>query len=293
MNELFRPTNRFGVFDMTIHNDHRLQGQDKVNAYFQTRVSKWKNIYTRACLRGEIYRARQATVLDWIDGLALKPGARLLEIGCGAGFLSIALAQRGFRVNAIDSVEAMIELARLHAADIESTNQLSLDLGDVNALAFESNSFDLVVGVGVIPWLERPELAMQEIARVTKSNGYVILTTDNWAGMISFLDPVHNPMLTPLKRGLNKAFSLIGLHYRIPVVTSQFCCAVDKTLAALKLYKVRGKTLGFGPFTLFNCEIIPEAVGKWLHRLFQRLADRNVPGFRSTGKHYITLTRKS
>lgn len=277
---------------MNVHNDHRLQGQDKVNAYFQTRVSKWKNIYTRTCLRGEIYRARQATVLDWIDGLALKPGARLLEIGCGAGFLSIALAQRGFRVNAIDSVETMIEQARLHAAEAEGTNQLSLDLGDVNALAFEDNSFDLVVGVGVIPWLARPVQAMQEIARVTKPRGYVILTTDNWAAMVSFLDPVHNPMLAPVKRGLNKVLSLSGLPYRIPVVTSQFCRDVDNTLAALTLYKVKGKTLGFGPFTLFNCEIIPEVVGKWLHMRLQSLADRKVPGIRSLGKHYIVLARK-
>jgi ubiquinone/menaquinone biosynthesis C-methylase UbiE len=278
---------------MNVHNDHRLQGQDKVNAYFQTRVSKWKNIYNRACLRGEIYRVRQATVLDWIDSLALESGARLLEIGCGAGFLSIALAQRGFRVNAIDPVESMIEQARLHAAETECANQLFLDLGDVNVLAFEDNSFDLVVGVGVIPWLTKPEQAMQEIARVTKPNGYVILTTDNWAGLVGFLDPVHNPLFAPLKRGLNRVLGLTGLPYRIPIVTSQFCGDVDNTLASLKLYKVRGKTLGFGPFTLFNCEIIPEAVGKWLHMRLQSLADCHVPGIRSLGKHYIVLAMKS
>jgi 2-polyprenyl-3-methyl-5-hydroxy-6-metoxy-1,4-benzoquinol methylase len=279
---------------MSVYDDYRLNIQNEVNAYFQARVSKWKNIYARATLRGEIYRARQAVVLDWIDGLALEPGARLLEIGCGAGFLSIALAQRGFRVNAIDAVESMIEQARLHASDmVESTNLLSLDVGDVNALAFADNSFDLVVGVGVIPWLERPELAMQEIARVTKPNGYVILTTDNRAGMISLLDPVHNPMFTTLKQGLNKAFSSLGLSYRIPVVTSQFCYDMDNTLAALKLYKVRGKTLGFGPFTLFNCEIIPETVSKWLHRRLQSLAERNIPVLRSSGKHYVILTMKS
>lgn len=279
---------------MNVYDNYRLDVQNKVNAYFQTRVSKWKNIYARATLRGEIYRARHAVVLDWIDGLALKPGARLLEIGCGAGFLSIALAKRGFRVNAIDSVESMIEQARLHAAEmIENTSLLSLDVGDVNAMAFEDNSFDLVVGVGVIPWLERPELAMQEVARVTKPNGYVILTTDNRAGMISLLDPVHNPMLTSLKQGLNKVLGSLRHPYRIPVVTSQFCYDMDDTLAALKLYKVRGKTLGFGPFTFFNCEIIPERVGKWLHRQLQCLAERNVPVFRSIGKHYIILTMKS
>jgi ubiquinone/menaquinone biosynthesis C-methylase UbiE len=275
--------------------NYSLQEQESVNAYFQSqsRLSKWNNIYDSDSPRGEVYRARQATVLDWIDGLAFEPGSRMLEVGCGAGFLSIALAQRGFRLNAIDSVGAMVELARQHAADAQITNQLSLDLGDVNSLAFEDSTFDLVVALGVIPWLERPELAMQEIARVTRPGGYVILTTDNWAGLVGFLDPVHNPMLKPLKQGLNKALRLVGLHYRVPIVTSQSCRDMDRTLASIKLDKVRGKTLGFGPFTLFNHTVVPKAIGKWLHIRLQLLADRNVPEFRSAGKHYIVLTRKS
>ena len=274
-------------------NNSDLQEQEYVNAHFRSRSSHWKNIYASNCLRGEIYRARQATVLDWIDGLALEPGSRMLEVGCGAGFLSIALAQRGFRVNAIDSVEVMVELAKQHAAEAQITNLLSLELGDVNSLAFEDSSFDLVVALGVIPWLQRPELAMQEIARVTRPGGYVILTTDNRAGLINFPDPVNNPMFKSLKQGLNKVLKSIGFHYRVPIVTSHACRDIDKTLASIKLDKVRGKTLAFGPFTLFNRTVVPQAIGKWLHVRLQLLADRNVPGFRSTGKHYIVLTRKS
>jgi ubiquinone/menaquinone biosynthesis C-methylase UbiE len=273
--------------------NHSLQEQENVNAYFQTRWSKWKDIYASTCLRGEIYRARQATVLDWIDGLALEPGSRMLEVGCGAGFLSLALAQRGFRLHAIDSVESMLEVARHHAADAQITNLLSLDLGDVNSLAFEDGTFDLVVAIGVIPWLPRPELAMQEIARVTRPGGYVILTTENRASLIGLLDPVHTALLTPLKRGLNSVLRSVGLPYRIPIVTSHFCRDVDKLLASIDLDKVRGKTLGFGPFTLFNWRVVPQAMGKWLHSRLQILADRSVPGFRSLGKHYIVLTRKS
>jgi ubiquinone/menaquinone biosynthesis C-methylase UbiE len=288
-----RNVKHLGAFDMKTVANQNPQEQENVNAYFQSRVSKWKNIYASDCLSGEIYRARQTTVLDWIDSLALEPGSRVLEVGCGAGFLSIALAQRGFRLQAIDSVEAMVELASQHAADMQLTNLLSLNLGDVNSLTFEDSTFDLVVGLGVIPWLEKPELAMHEIARVTRPGGYVILTTGNWTGLIGFLDPVHNPMLKPLKQGLNKVIKLVGLHYRVPIVNSQFCRDVDKTLASIKLDKVRGKTLGFGPFTLFNRTVIPHALGKWLHIRLQLLADRNVPGFRSTGKHYLVLTRKS
>src|SRR5947209_5082596 len=103
-------------------------------------------------------------VLDWIDSLAPAPGSQVLEIGCGAGVMAVSLAQRGFCVHAIDSAEAMVELARQHATESGTSETLSLSVGDVYALAFEDEAFDLVIAIGVIPWLEQAELAMQEMA---------------------------------------------------------------------------------------------------------------------------------
>jgi 2-polyprenyl-3-methyl-5-hydroxy-6-metoxy-1,4-benzoquinol methylase len=264
--------------------------QENANADFQTKY--WKNIYTKGSLDSEIYRARQATVLDWINDLTLEPGSCMLEVGCGAGFLSVALAQRGFRVKAIDSTEAMVELASQHAADAGIADLLSVDIGNVHSLAFKDDSFDLVVAIGVIPWLENPELAMREIARVTRPGGYAILTTTNRAGISNFLDPWKNPILRPLKVRTRKALKSVGLHRGSLDVTSHVRRYIDKTLASNKLEKVRAKTLGFGPFSLFTRTIVPDAIGKRLNIRLQRLADRNIPGFRSTGKHYIVLTRK-
>src|SRR5436853_19104 len=85
----------------------------------------------------EVLAERQAAALNWIEGLGLKPEARVLEIGCGAGFLSVALAQRGLRVQAIDPAEAMVELARRHAVESGTAELLSVDFGDACALAFE------------------------------------------------------------------------------------------------------------------------------------------------------------
>ena len=65
----------------------------------------------------------------------------MLEVGCGAGFMSVALAERGFRVQAIDSVDAMVEQARQHAMESGTAELLSLGVGDVYALAFEDESF--------------------------------------------------------------------------------------------------------------------------------------------------------
>lgn len=269
--------------------------QENVNDYFQSQSSYWKDIYADGGVQAKIYQARQAAVLAWIDELALAPDSRVLEIGCGAGFMTVALAKRGLHVYAIDSTEAMIEQARRHAAESGTAELLSLNVGDVYALTFEDSSFDLVIALGVIPWLERPELAMQEMARVTRPGGHTILTVDNRARLIYLLDPWTNPALLPLRRGVKNVLERIGLLHRSDVTmeTLHDHRFIDDALASAELVKTRSITLGFGPFSFLRYQFIPEPLGTRLHHWLQRLADRKVPILRTTGAQYLVMATKS
>lgn len=275
------------------------QQQAQVNAYFWSHAAFWKDIYGDASVQAEVYRDRLATTLAWIDSLALKPGSRVLDTGCGAGFLAVALAQRGFRVQAIDAAEAMVELSRRHAVESGTAERLSVQLGDVQALPFEDGAFDLVVALGVLPWLPRPELAMREMARVTRPNGYVLLTADNPARLITVLDPWNCPALAPLRGRVKVVLGRAGrLHpshestLRVPV-TYHSPRQIDTALASAQLAKTRGMTLGFGPFKIRHRRLLPHSLGIAVHRWLQRLADRGVPVLRATGAQYLVLARKS
>jgi 2-polyprenyl-3-methyl-5-hydroxy-6-metoxy-1,4-benzoquinol methylase len=275
---------------------HRLERQEKVDAYFQSRSSFWKDIYGGSGVLAEILRDRHAAVLDWIDGLALPPGSQVLEVGCGAGLMAVALAQRGLRVKAIDIVEPMVEQTRRHAEESGIANLLSADVGDAHALAFDNESFDVVLAIGVIPWLEQPELAMREIARVTKPGGYAILATANRKALPSLLDPLYNPYLAPLRQRVKHALERIGLWSRSsdrPLsMTYHDCGFVDAYLAGIGLIKTRGMTRGF-EFWLLRHKILPEPFAIALHHRLQHICDLNLPGFRSLGIAYFVLTRKS
>ena len=270
---------------------HRRQ-QEKVNAYFQSMSSYWKDIYASGGVQGEAYRERQAAALAWIEDLGLKQGSRVLEIGCGAGFLSVALAQRGLCVQAIDPAEAMVELARRHAVESGVAELLSVDPGDVCALAFEDGRFDLVIALGVMAYLKRPGLAIQEMARVTRPGGQVILTAGNLAGLVNLLEPWYNPAFRPFTSPVKGVLVRFGLRPWSPNKALHSRRFIDEALARAGLVKTGGKTLGFGPFTFLHHRVLPEVLGLPLHHRLQQLADRGAPVVRSTGVSYLVRASK-
>lgn len=274
----------------------QFEQQEEVNLYFHQEAGFWKEIYARGDVYSGIHQQRHERVLKWVGQLGLEAGSQVLEIGCGAGFLSLALAERKFNVQAIDSVGAMVEQTRQHAQEAGMAEQISVDVGDITSLAFEDSSFDLVLAVGVIPWIERPDIAIREMARVLKPGGRVIFTADNRARLNIWLDPVRSPLLLPLKRLTKSLLHRSRLRrFSVDDVGSHFHSTrfIDKNIASSRLVKVKSVTLGFGPFTLFNHSILSDSSGLKLHNKLQRLADRGNPIFRSTGAQYIVLARKN
>jgi ubiquinone/menaquinone biosynthesis C-methylase UbiE len=265
---------------------HRAQ----VNAYFQHDTEYWQQVYVTQDARAEMIRDRHEAVLRWIDHLGMAPGAHVLEVGCGAGFMALALAERGFTVQALDSVAGMIEVARGNAASRELAGQLTLEVGDVYALRFADASFDLVLAVGVLSWLEHVPAAIEEMARVVRPGGHLLLTCGNWAGLANQFDPVISPLLTPLKVGMKTAMVRAGLRKPTPAMRFPRSRAIDRTLARLHLTKIKGETRGFG-FSFFR-RALPDPLGTALHRRLQGLADRGSPLFRATGRTYHVLARK-
>src|ERR1700687_229027 len=91
--------------------------QALVDDRFHGEAPQWSHIYEQHGLTPDIYRLRRDLTIAAIQSLA-SPGARILEIGCGAGLVSVTLAQQGYQVTATDRLDAMIRLTRDRAESV-------------------------------------------------------------------------------------------------------------------------------------------------------------------------------
>lgn len=267
-----------------------------VDAFFQERAAVWTNQEQEANLRGAIYLTRRMVILRWVDALEIPKGQRILEVGCGAGWTSAALALRGHTIEALDSVAEMLAQTQTAARQAEVAGSVHSTRGDVHNLPFATDQFALTLAIGVVPWVHSAPAALTEMVRVTRPGGYVLLSADNRWRLNHVLDPWLCPALTQLREGIGKLLSgpqQAASPSARPVAQFHSSSEVDRWLAAAGLEKVRSTTVGFGPFSFHYRAILGDQTGLLWHRRFQQLADRNVPGLRSAGAHYIVLARKS
>jgi ubiquinone/menaquinone biosynthesis C-methylase UbiE len=262
--------------------------QENVNTHFDATVSYWDEVYRGQDLQGVMYQQRQAAVLEYVDAADLKPGARTLEIGCGAGHLTVRLAERNLQVSAIDASPGMVELAARQAHEAGYGEQVDVSQADVHTLPYESAHFDAVVAVGVIPWLHSPDDAVAEMARVLRPGGQLVLTADNGARLSSFTDPRGVLALTPLRRVYHALRNRPGE----AVSHLHFPRRIDRFLRRAGLQTVAHRTIGFGPLSLMGRPLFGEQRAIRVNNRLQALADAGTPGLKWTGWHYVVRATK-
>ncbi len=155
------------------------QGQlDQIdNSIYKSYGEKW---YTAdddpiALLRHES-EAKRPWVLKKINShFGLSSTVQVLDVGCGGGFLSNALAKSGLAVTGVDIAEDSIKVAALY----DVTKTVKYLTADAYHLPFADASFDVVTAMDFLEHVEDPEKVIQEFSRVLKPGGLFIFHTFN------------------------------------------------------------------------------------------------------------------
>ena len=115
---------------------------------------------------------------NWIDKLSPVSGTRLVDIGCGGGLLTEAMAWRGANVTGIDMGEAPLSVARIH--QLESQLDIRYLQTTAEALASEEpGAFEVVTCLEMLEHVPDPASVIQACADVAKPGANLYFSTIN------------------------------------------------------------------------------------------------------------------
>jgi SAM-dependent methyltransferase len=115
----------------------------------------------------------------------LRPGMRVLDVGCGPGSITLGLAEAVYpgEVVGIDQQSSQVAQAQALAAK-RDVNNMRFEVADVYRLPFPDQSFDAVLAHAVMMHLREPVRALEELRRVLRPTGIVGVRDCDWGGRI-------------------------------------------------------------------------------------------------------------
>jgi SAM-dependent methyltransferase len=158
-----------------------LDGRRWVQRLFWSLQSRtWDDVLQRPADRRLV-----TDVVRWLDGAGRNGEERVLDLGCGTGTYSVALAERGFNVVGLDFAPGMLRRARAKARAAGWTGNdrpkgrsggMALERADFNRpLPFADATFDAALSVYTLHCAADPGVFLAEVRRVLKPSGRLVL----------------------------------------------------------------------------------------------------------------------
>lgn len=176
--------------------------------------------------------------LEWINSLCPLKGLQALDVGCGGGVLTDAMARSGAQVTGIDLATKALRVAQLHALEAQILNVQYREVS-AEALAVEQpGSFDVVTCMEMLEHVPDPASVVRACSALVKPGGWVFFSTLN-RNPKSFLFAIVGAeyVLNLLPRGTHEYIKMIR-----PSELASYCRSAD-----LDLRNTRG--IGYNPLT--------------------------------------------
>jgi SAM-dependent methyltransferase len=215
--------------------------------------ARWTTMYDPSTPIGHGLAVRLQCCVELLGNLS---GKRLLDLGCGTGSLVPLVGSTLLEYEGIDVEPAMVEAARTRIEGLDVGSRFRVREGDVESLPFPAESFDAVVALGLLGYLEDPRRAVREAVRVARPNALLIFSSARRTSL-------DRRMVGATWAGRAAISGLSGRQATLPPVVSRTDGATRQLLES------SGCTIVSERF--FDKRILPYPIS----RLFPRLASRS------------------
>lgn len=143
-------------------------------AKFEALASRWWDLESEFKPLHDINPLR----VNWIEQCIALAGKRVLDVGCGGGILSEAMAKRGALVTGIDMGEAPLAVAKLHQLESQVAVEYIRSTAETFAEEY-AGQFDVVTCLEMLEHVPDPASVINACCRLLKPNGHAFFSTIN------------------------------------------------------------------------------------------------------------------
>jgi SAM-dependent methyltransferase len=147
----------------------------RIERYFGDSALEWQDLYSRPQRANDLVLANRRRVAVAKVEQHARPGARVLDAGCGAGLVAVDLVERGFFVHGVDIAQNMLDLAaqRFAAAGI-ARDRYTLARAEVSQAELPSGSFGAIVALGFLEYQEDELAALRRFHELLEPDGVLV-----------------------------------------------------------------------------------------------------------------------
>ncbi|OGR24811.1 MAG: hypothetical protein A2X83_02765 [Desulfuromonadales bacterium GWD2_54_10] len=260
---------------------HEITHKRSVANFFSRNTNYWKSVYESNPDNSDQFTnvsmlKRKTIVIEMVDRYAINQHLNILDVGCGPGVILEAMLARGHNVSGIDLSEDMVR---------EANERLGFSLcvkGDIEALPFANESLDVVLCLGVLPYLREEQNGVSEMSRVLRKGGLAIVVMPNLIKLGNLLDPYYYlcrswqylwyHLLGALSGGSQSADSNVFGNNRAFGIRRYTLSQIDRLFRESGLQKTETASVEFGPLTIWKKELLPNQASIRISDLFDRLS---------------------
>lgn len=270
----------------------------KTEQYYENHYNEksgyWDSVYKTGEHELSVYAMhflqRRNIIWKLISRLPKRENMKALDAGCGPGAYLPILLRENYKVDALDLAEEMLERARANVPQGKEQSVLFFR-GHTQALEFPDAEFDLVLSVGVIMYIKDDVKAVQEMCRVLKPGGTLIMVVDNKKNLADLIDipsrarGLLRRMRAYFMQDSNQSHDAPAFHAR------SYSPREIKSLMRQNGLKIEAEaSTGICPLLFNGKRVFTSRIDVFLEKTLRFLT--KLPGFKRVGYIYICAGRR-
>ncbi len=158
----------------------------EVEAHFESRHLDWQVAYGDGESQATLFQARLDLAIRLCRRFASAPGAAL-DLGCGCGQGTLALARLGFESTGLDISESMVRRSRENAENAGLAKLCRFEAGDFSKIERPSRLFKVILALGFIEYFDDARGVLARIREWLADDGILVVQTPNRSRLAYFL----------------------------------------------------------------------------------------------------------